>query len=115
MCKTGRALSVTVKAGRILWCCHRQPVCPRADLRDALARLLPGCLASLPKTRPRRDAVPRAELEKLIGMSGAALELRVACLAWNCTPQAAAEKLGMPARTYRRAVTAWPNLARNPR
>jgi hypothetical protein len=32
------------------------------------------------------DAAPRAELEKLIGLSGAALELRVACLAWNCTP-----------------------------
>jgi hypothetical protein len=74
--------------------------------------LLPGCLAH---ARPRKTGnVPRSELEKLIGLSGAALRLRVACLAWDLPPKAAAKKLGMPGRTYRRAVTAVAKSGREP-
>lgn len=111
-CHGGHCLSLNVKSGRMLWHCNRKPPCSQIVLTTALAAILPACIGT-GRPRQRHDVVARSELEQLIGLSGAALQLRIACLAWDCTPQAAAAKLGMPERTYRRAVTTRPNLARN--
>jgi hypothetical protein len=107
VCQGERCLSLTVKSGRLLWCCHRKPSCSTDAIRDALAVAVPCCFSPTRRGRPgqRTDKVNRSELAALLGLSGAALQLRVACLAWDCSPETAAAKLGMPGRTYRRAVT----------
>ena len=135
LCHSARALSWKVKGARVKW----WSFCASHDedaMRPILAERLPDCVGA--GKRPP-DVVPRNELEQLLGLTGAALQLRLACLAWDVPPKVAAEKLGMPGRTYRRAVTMlaksgresqvsiaakngqvihhpqWPDLARNPR
>lgn len=92
----------------IAWNCHTDPECDHGDIRLMLAKVLP-CYKGGGRT------VARSELEKLLGLSGAALRLRVACLAWDCAPDVAAQKLGLPSRTARRAKAARPDLAGNRR
>lgn len=99
--------------GSIRWNCHTKDedeeyTCDHADIRYMLARLIP-C------RKGNSRVVPRSELEKLLGLNGAALRLRVACLAWDCSPEVAAQRLKMPERTYRRARTARPDLAKDRR
>src|ERR1022692_3727645 len=90
ICGGERCFSLTVKGRQQRWHCNRRPPCPQDTVTAWLAARFPNCIRPGP-----REVVTRGELEKLLGLSGAALQLRVACLAWDCTPQAAAEKLGM--------------------
>ena len=106
LCAAGRVVEVSIKGGRIVWNNHCR--CSRDKVGAALADLA-ACFPGQPASRVRRkDVVPRAELDKLIGLPGAALELRVACLAWDCPPAEAAAKLGMPPRTLRWALSRVP-------
>jgi hypothetical protein len=97
-----------LKGSRIEFCCMRSPRCTPEQIKAAMPeRLIQfGCI-QLAK-RSRADTVARSDLEQLLGLSGAALRLRIACLAWDCSPREAAAKLGMPERTYRLAVTSLP-------
>src|SRR5258708_4382214 len=58
VCRTERALSITVKGSRILWNCHHAPDCDGADIRAALSALFPACFAAradTPRTRAERE------------------------------------------------------------
>src|SRR6266704_95406 len=101
-CQASRALSWKVSGGQVRWWAFCS--CPDDAIRQVLADRLPDCVPAAGRRNPH--TVARSELEKLIGLPGAALVLRVACLAWDLPPLVAAERLGMPERTYRRAVTA---------
>ncbi|MGO9079032.1 MAG: hypothetical protein ACLQDY_08300 [Streptosporangiaceae bacterium] len=103
----GGNFTLAVKGHRLAWCCWRKPAQHDKDaIRNALAALLPSCFTV--GTKRNTNTVARAELEKLLGLSGAALTLRVACLAWDCSPEEAAARLKMAGRTYRRAVVQQP-------
>lgn len=108
LCGKKGAFEISVSGRNVKWNCHTKPPCDHDDLRALLADVLP-C------RKGARRTVPRAELEKLLGLSDCALRLRVACLAWNVPPKEAAARLGMSRRTYYRAISAVPDVARNRR
>ena len=114
----GRCLSLAVKEGRLVWHCHHKPACTYEELRAELYKRLPGCV---PPSRPtdlsarRADKIARSDLEPLLELDDCARLLRLACIVWQLPPKEAAAKLGMSRRTYYRAVSGVPNLARNRR
>ena len=114
----GRAgkLSQAIKGGRIDYYCHAcqdKTAAWQAQIRAEIAVILPDCIA--PARKPKAVTFTPDDLAGLLDLSDAALRLRVACIAWQMTPKQAAHKLGMSRRTYYRAVTAVPDMARNRR
>jgi hypothetical protein len=112
LCSRADKLSASIKGKSIEYCCHVCKASPKA-LRDAVALLLPGHVG--PTRPPKAATFTRGDFEDLLGLSDAAIRLRVACIAWQMTPKQAADKLGMSRRTYYRAVTAVPDMARSRR
>ena len=118
VCHGPRCFSLAVKEGRLAWYCHMEPACAGDEIRDALAKLVPACVSP---SRPtdlsarRADKIARSQLEPLLELDDCALRLRLACIIWQIPPKEAAAKLGMSRRTYYRAVSGVPNLARNRR
>jgi hypothetical protein len=103
----------------VFWChahCPRNKVAAGLIADGVPADCVPRVRAPKePAASVPRDSVRRADLEPLLDLTGAALLLRLASLAWDVSPAEAAERLKMPERTYRRAITARPNLAGNRR
>ncbi len=118
-CDGDGCLTLTVKGRKVLWHCNRRPTaarpaCTQGAVQDALAAIAPGCIP--PVSQPRgADKISRDELTGLLSLDDAALRLRVACLAWKLPAREAADKLGMSRRTYYRAVSGVPDMARNRR
>ena len=101
-CGGARRLSITVKNGRIVWCCHRDPACSTEEIRNALALLLPACVT---RTRAPRAGIPRQiDRDALVELASrdlpaAALRVGMLRLAGFSAVKARAE-LGMAKSTY---------------
>ena len=118
-----RSLSLAIKDGRsLLWTCHRLPTGAHPEDACEYAAILSGA-ATVPSLRqciggPRKakpGSVSLEDLAPLLELGDAALRLRLACIVWQVPPKDAASRLGMSRRTYYRAVSGVPDLARKPR
>jgi hypothetical protein len=109
VCGGTRCLSLAVKAGRLVWCCHREPACSKDAIREALTIAVPSCIPRHPRRAAERLRPIRAEeIWRIIddrGMSHSTMRLRLALLASpHMTAREAAAKLGVSRAVYYRAV-----------
>jgi len=121
VCQGERKLSLATGTNgrRFIWTCHRRPACPSAAIHEAILAtgVSSECLGSARGKHRKPESVPRSVLTDLAyaKLPASAYQLRLLMLGEDLTAQEAAAKLGMPERTYYRAVTALPKMAENRR
>ena len=119
-CHGRNCLSLAIKSRSLFWNCHRKPTSahpePACEYPAILAAAAAACPQCLTRPKARQPAtVSVAGLAPLLDLDDCAMRLRLACIVWDMAPREAAANLGMSRRTYYRAVSGVPNMARKRR